>query len=126
MTEKTKTILIVEDEAPLRQALADKLGREGFTVLEAVNGENGLERALKGHPDLILLDIAMPVMDGIAMLKELRKDKWGKGVLVIILTNYSATEKVSEVLEGGAHDYIVKSDRLEDIIRLIKQKLDLL
>jgi len=124
--KEVKIILIVEDEAPLRQALADKLGREGFKVLEAVNGQEGLERALKEHPDLILLDIAMPIMDGTTMLKNLRKDKWGKRVSVIILTNYSAVEKVPEVLESGAHDYIVKSSRLEDIINLIKQKLDLI
>ena len=121
-----KKILIIEDEPALREALADKLSREGFSCLEAKNGLEGLDFALKEHPDLILLDIIMPVMDGMTMLEELRKNPWGKNVPVILLTNLSEVEKVAESLRHGIYDYLVKSDwSLEDIVKKVKGKLGL-
>ena len=119
-----KIILIVEDELSLRTALCDKLTREGFAVLEAKNGEEGLMVALRDHPDLILLDIIMPVMDGMTMLKRLRRDKWGKGVQVILLTNLSENEKVAQAIELGSHEYLVKSDwKIEDVVAKIRERL---
>ena len=124
--ENNKKILIVEDEVSLRNALCNKLAREGFSTLEAKNGEEGLEVALREHPDLILLDIIMPKMDGISMLKKLREDEWGKRVPVIVLTNLSDMEKVAEVAEGGAFDYLIKADwKLEDVVNKVKQKLNI-
>lgn len=76
---KEHTILIVEDDVPELNALRDKFTHEGFSILEAKNGEEGLATALREHPDLILLDIIMPVMDGMTMLVNLRKDPWGGG-----------------------------------------------
>ena len=74
-----KKILIVEDEAPLRNAISDILSFEGFTVFQAKNGQEGLDAALLEHPDLILLDLMMPVMDGLTMLEKLRQDQaYGK------------------------------------------------
>ncbi|MBI5221908.1 MAG: response regulator [Candidatus Magasanikbacteria bacterium] len=122
--ENKKTILIVEDEVSLLNALRDKLTREGFVTLEAKNGEEGLEVALREHPDLILLDIIMPVMDGMTMLSKLRNDSWGKKVKVIILTNLSDTEKVSAAMAKGTFDYLVKADwKLEEVIVKIKERL---
>ena len=72
-----KKILIVDDEPALLTALVDKFTRAGYTVGIAENGKEGLKLALKNRPDLILLDIIMPVMDGITMLYKLRKDSWG-------------------------------------------------
>lgn len=119
-----KKILIVEDEVSLLNALCDKLTGEGFTVLKAKNGEEGLEVALREHPDLILLDIVMPVMDGVTMLGLLRKDTWGKDVEVIILTNLNEPEKVAEVLEKEARDYLVKSDwTLQNVVKKIRERL---
>ncbi len=121
---KKQTILIVEDDIPELNALRDKLINEGFSTFEAKNGEEGLGVALLQHPDLILLDIVMPVMDGITMLKKLREDEWGKGVKVIILTNLSDVEKVSEAIMQGSHDYLVKSDwKLEDVVIKIRERL---
>ena len=71
------TILIIEDEPPLRKALVHRLGMEDFTVLEAADGEIGLEMALQHKPDLILLDVVMPNMDGLTAIKKLRQDPWG-------------------------------------------------
>lgn len=123
---KANKILIVEDEVSQRNALHDKLVREGFTIFEAKDGQAGLEVALREHPDLILLDIVMPVMDGLTMLHTLRIDDWGKDVPVIILTNLSEAEKVAESLERGVYDYLVKSDwKLEDIAKKVRLKLGL-
>lgn len=122
MTDK-KTILIVEDEIPELNALRDKFTRENFAILEAKNGEEGLEIALREHPDIILLDIIMPVMDGMTTLVELRKDLWGKDAKVILLTNLSEAERIPEPLRHAV-DYLVKSDwKLEDIVKKVREKL---
>lgn len=119
-----KKILIVEDEPPLRNALRDKLSRENFAVLEAKNGEEGLEIALRERPDLILLDIIMPVMDGITMLKKLRGDDWGKNAKVIMLTNLSDDESLANAIAQGSHEYLVKSDwKIEDVVAKIRERL---
>ena len=119
-----KKILIVEDETSLRNALCEKLTREGFAILEAKNGEEGLEVALREHPDLILLDIIMPVMDGMTMLKKLREDAWGKNAKVIILTNLSDNDKMAEAITQGTFDCLIKSDRtLEDVVKKVKERL---
>lgn len=126
MSSLQKQILIIEDETSQRNALIEKFTREGFAVLEAQNGEEGLDSALAKHPDMILLDIIMPVMDGIAMLKKLREDAWGKDAKVIMLTNLSDAEKVSEAMENKSFDYFVKTDiKLEDVVAMVKQRLGL-
>ncbi len=123
--ENKKTILIVEDERPLREALHDKFTQDGFSTLEAKNGEEGLEVALREHPDLILLDIVMPKMDGMTMLKKLREDKWGKDAKVTILTNLSDVDKISEAIAHSSHEYILKSDwKIEDIVAKVRELLE--
>jgi len=122
--ENKKTILIIEDERSLREALRDKLTREGFSTLEAKNGEEGLDVALREHPELILLDIVMPVMDGMTMLKKLREDAWGKNVKIIILTNLSDIEKIADSVKNEVYDYLVKTDwKLEDVVTKIRERL---
>ncbi|MBZ9572118.1 response regulator [Patescibacteria group bacterium] len=122
---KNKTILVVEDERAMLQILADRFTDEGFSVLEAKNGEEGLERAIKEHPDLILLDIILPKMNGITMLKKLRVDNWGKDVPVIILTNLSDMGTIAKALKDGVYDFLVKTDwKLEDIVKKVKEKLE--
>src|SRR3990167_10306088 len=92
-----KKVLIVEDEAPLRNAVTDILTFEGFTVFQGKNGQEGLDIALKEHPDLILLDLMMPVMDGLTMLGKLRQDPdWGKDASVILLTNINDPQKIAQ------------------------------
>lgn len=119
-----KKILIVEDEISLLNAIRDKLTHAGFSIIQAHNGKEGLEIALSEHPDLILLDIMMPVMDGITALKKMREDDWGKDAKVIILSNLSDNEKVAQALEQGTFDYLVKSNwKLEALVEEIKSKL---
>jgi two-component system, OmpR family, phosphate regulon response regulator PhoB len=125
MENKQKTILVVEDEAPLRNALGDKLKRAGFSVLEARNGEEGLDIATREQPDLILLDVMMPVMSGMAMLKQLREDEWGKNARVIMLTNLNDAEYVAGALDQGSCDYLIKSDwKIDDIVAKVKERLE--
>lgn len=120
-----KTILIVEDETPLRNALADILVFEGFNVLLSGDGKMGLETAAKYKPDLIVLDLIMPVMSGWAMLKELRGIKgWGETVPVFLLTNVG--EEAASPLAGPNTDHLVKSNWiLDDVMRRIKAALGL-
>jgi two-component system alkaline phosphatase synthesis response regulator PhoP len=118
------TLLIVEDEAPMLEILSDRSVRAGFRVLQAKNGEEGIAAALLHHPDCILLDIRMPVMDGITMLKKRRADAWGEHVPVVILTNVNESEKVDQVLRNKAYDYLVKSDwTADEIIARVKARL---
>ncbi len=122
-----KTILLVEDEASQRKALAEKFTREGFSVLEAKDGVEGLAVALKAQPDLILLDIVMPKMDGMTMLKKLRqKNAWGKTVPVILLTNLSAdSEDINKgIAENEPAYYLVKSDwSINDVVAKARERL---
>jgi len=121
-----KNPYIVEDDETLRKILKDKLTQEGFSVLTAKDGEEGLKASFKSNPDLILLDIVMPKMDGVDMLKKLREDGWGSKVPVLLLTNDSNPEHIKETLKADATDYLVKSDwKLEDVIKKIKETLKL-
>lgn len=123
---ESKTILIIEDEADLRDAIATALSYEGFTVLTAENGLMGLTIARTETPDLILLDLMMPKMDGITMLKNLRSDKRGEGIKVIVMTAFDDLEKIAEVLEAGGDEYLVKTKiTLAEIVQKVKIKLGL-
>jgi DNA-binding response OmpR family regulator len=112
-----KTILIVEDEKSLREAIVDILRLKNFLPLEAKNGKEGVKLALSKHPDLILLDLIMPEMDGMVALKKIREDAWGEKVPIIILTNLSTAN------EQSTH-YLIKSDwKLHDIVKKIEEVL---
>jgi len=121
-----KTILIIEDERPLLTALSSKLSHEGFSILQASDGETGLSMALEKHPDLILLDIVMPKMDGLTMLDMLRRDDWGKTVPIIVLTNLSDAARFEESMRKNVFDYLIKTDwKIEDVVIKVKEKLQL-
>jgi len=120
---KEKIILIVEDEAVLIKALQIRMAKSGFKVVLAKNGKEGLKQALELRPDLILLDLVMPVMDGLTMLKKLREDKWGKKATVFILSNLSDEYKKVEAKELGIENYLIKSDEsLENLVKIIKKR----
>ncbi|HXK31214.1 MAG TPA: response regulator, partial [Candidatus Paceibacterota bacterium] len=113
---------------PLRQALLDILMYEKFTVFQARNGEDGLALALKENPDIILLDIIMPIMDGLTMLKKLRKSgSYGARVPVIILSNLTV---YNESLEGDVstthpESYLLKTNwAIEDVVKIVKSVLE--
>lgn len=119
-----KTILIVEDDNELREALSTALSYEHFTVLAADNGTTGLGIALEKHPDLILLDVVMPHMDGLTVLGKLREDEWGKGVPVIIMTVLDDLKKIAEVVAAGGDEYVIKAEiTLGALVQKVKDRL---
>ncbi|MCK5356972.1 MAG: response regulator, partial [Elusimicrobiales bacterium] len=96
----------------------------GYEVLTASDGQSGLDAAIAKKPDLILLDIMMPKMDGMTMLKKLRQHPNGKRVPIIILTNLSSEEKLIEANKEGVTDYFIKSDwEIEELPDLVANKL---
>jgi len=124
--KKILVVEIVEDDRPLLSVLSERFTNEGYKVLSAITGEEGLDLALKHRPDLILLDIVMPKMDGLTMLKKLREDSWGKTANVILLTNLSADEKITKaVTELEPSYYLIKTDwKMDDIVERVKSALE--
>jgi CheY-like chemotaxis protein len=114
---KKKTVLIVEDDNVLRKVLSDKMNVEGWRAIEASNGRDGLVFALEKHPDVILLDLMLPEMDGISLLAELRKDEWGKDAKVIVMSNLIKGVGLMEKAEQyKVADYVEKADMSLDLI----------
>lgn len=109
MSGDKKKILIVEDDRFLSEMYVTKLVEEGFEVEVAFDGEEGLVKAKETAPDLILLDIVLPKMDGFEVLQSLKKSKDALGVPVIALTNLGQKEEVEKGLKLGASDYIIKA-----------------
>ncbi|MFA5840799.1 MAG: response regulator [Candidatus Paceibacterota bacterium] len=121
-------ILVVEDEKILANTLTEKLDAEKFDVIESFNGLDGLEFALQRHPDLILLDILMPKMNGFEVIKKLNEDPWGVNAKVIILTNVGdpgdAVAKSGLTGLGKNYEYLTKANTsLEEVVLRIKHKL---
>ena len=109
MENKGKKILLVEDDVTLIDMYSLKFKEEGYNLLTAENGETGLALALKELPDVILLDIMMPKMDGFAVLAELKKNATTKNIPVLMLSNLGQTADVEKGEAMGAKDYIVKA-----------------
>ncbi len=119
-----RKILIVEDETDVQKILTENLKQAGYQVVNATNGEKGVKAALQEHPDLILMDIIMPVKDGMTALKEIRRDAWGKNVPVIVLTNLSDGDRSETADNLGVQDYLVKADwDLREVVEKVKQML---
>ena len=102
-------VLIVEDDAAIAGLYRDRLTLDGHTVVVAEGGKAGLDAALSGRPDIILLDVQLPDFDGMTLLKRLRADERDRGTPVILLTNTTAPEGLNE-LEGMYSDYLIKVD----------------
>lgn len=115
--------MIVEDESGLREAMAEVIATTGYEVLTANDGEQGLATALEQKPDLILLDLRMPVMDGLTMLSRLRDDEWGATVKVMVMTALDDLNSASTAhQEGPLVEYIVKTNiSLEDLTAKVKE-----
>lgn len=124
MQSVRQRILIVEDEGPLSEVLKERFENEGFDVLIAKDGIEGLDMALHKKPDLILLDIIMPKLGGLDMLKQLRAQEAGKTVPVVVLTNLSDSKEVHEALTYGARDFLVKADwAISDVVESVRKQL---
>ncbi|MFN7140740.1 MAG: response regulator transcription factor, partial [Limisphaerales bacterium] len=111
-------ILIIEDELPMRTALSDCLQSEGYRVLTADNGECGLKKALEEQPDLILLDVMMPRLDGFEVAAELRRLK--QTVPILMLTAKGMVQDRVAGLDAGADDYLVKPFSLDELLARVR------
>lgn len=124
MQDSSKLILIVEDEPPLSEILKDHFENEGFRIIVAKDGEEGLGLALSKKPDMILLDINLPKLNGLDMLKQLRTYEAGKSIPAIALTNLNDTKEVNEALASGVSDFLVKADwSIADVVESVRRKL---
>lgn len=120
--DKELKVLLIEDEKDLSDSIKDGLESVGISTLQAFDGKEGLRVALGNKPYLIMLDLYMPVMDGMAFLKLLREDEeYGAGARVIVLTNLADREKVTEATDLNVLDYIIKSNSsIQDVINKVK------
>jgi DNA-binding response OmpR family regulator len=107
---RTKKILLIEDDKTLAEMYQNKLAHEGYQVVVSQNGGDGLEAAIRVQPDIILLDILLPQMDGMTVMKKLRQTPWGNKVPIIILTNLNPDDKILKgVVEDHPAYYLMKA-----------------
>jgi len=110
MTTKEKRILLVEDDRFLRRACEGSMRQRGFTVLTATDGEEGLRLARAEPPDLILLDMLMPKLSGLEVLRALKAEEGTRVIPVLVLSNSSREGDMQEAMKLGAVGYLVKAD----------------
>jgi DNA-binding response OmpR family regulator len=121
MPEGTRRILIVEDDRFLRKAAEAALRRHGFAVLTAADGEEGLRVARAEVPDLVLLDLIMPGLQGFEVLRQLKADQATSKIPVIVMSNLSQDSDMEQALTGGAEAYLIKANlSLDDLVKRIK------
>ena len=117
-------LLIVEDDQSIRDLYCLKLTKSGFDVSSADNGGKGLEMATKILPDIILLDVMMPVMNGFEVLKKLRKNKDTADIPVIILSNFGEVDQMTNGFTSGATDYLIKAEHTpSDVVEIVNETL---
>ena len=116
-----KNILIIEDDAFLRDLISKKLSSVDFSISEAIDGESGLKKAKEESPDLILLDLLLPAMDGFEVLSTLKNDKKTSAIPIIILSNLGQKEDLDKGMGLGAADYLIKAQFTpEEIVAKVK------
>ncbi|TSC96328.1 MAG: two component transcriptional regulator, winged helix family protein [Parcubacteria group bacterium Athens1014_10] len=119
-------ILIIEDDQFLRELCEKKLKKEGFNVLTAIDGKSGLEKIIEEKPDLVLLDIVLPMMDGFEVLKRIRQqnDMEIITIPIIILSNLGQENDLEKAKKLGANDYLIKAQfTTDEITEKIKKNL---
>jgi two-component system KDP operon response regulator KdpE len=117
---KSATILVVDDEPQIRRVMRATLTSQGYTIVEARDGQEALAKLRTEHPDLVLLDVNMPVMDGLEACREIRS---GSAIPVIMLTVRSAEKDKVRALDAGADDYIVKPFGIQELLARIRAAL---
>ena len=121
--EKQK-ILIVDDSTDLRESMAEILEIKGYDTLIADSGKTAIEIALAQHPNLILLDLRMPDIDGFEVIRTLRKDEWGKNAKILILTASGESDEIPDAIEMKTRDFLLKTEwGLHNISERIEEKL---
>jgi two-component system, OmpR family, alkaline phosphatase synthesis response regulator PhoP len=108
--EEDVTVLLIEDDEAAAEMYRLRLQRDGYTVITASDGEEGLRRAREDHPDLVYLDIRLPKLDGLEVLRQIRASAETAALPVIILSNYGEPDLREKGLQLGVLDYLVKAD----------------
>lgn len=119
----SKTILSVDDSASIRQMVKMTLGGAGYSVIEAIDGREGLAKIEGGGIHMVLTDLNMPNMDGIAMIRAVRASPAGKGLPIVFLTTESDDGKKAEARAAGATAWIVKPFQAEQLLAVVKKVL---
>ena len=124
MNGARQRILVIEDDSFLLKMYEAALSREGFEVLSTADGQTGLKLAKEKKPDLILLDLILPRLDGFAVLKRLKKDQATSGIPVLILSNLGQEADIERGLKLGASDYLIKTEHtVKQVGEKIRQTL---
>ena len=118
----SKTILVVDDNTDSRDLIHVLLTRMGFTVLDALDGRDGLYKAHAEHPDLIITDIGMPNLDGIGMIRELRAQSYFEDLPIVALTSYGQKQR-EEAMKAGANLVLRKPSVFESLVDAVKELL---
>jgi len=116
-----KKILVVDDEVQLVEMIKIRLESNGYEVITAYNGEEGVEKAIAEQPGLILLDIMMPGMDGFETLRKLKKDAKTTYMAIVMLTAKAETQSIMQAENLGSADYIIKPFDTEELLDLVKK-----
>ena len=116
-------VVAIDDEADILRLVRIKLEKEGFDVITAVDGEDGLAKVLEVRPDIMIVDVRMPKMDGYEVVKEVRKKKGKKTPITIMLTASANPRDIVRGLEGGADDYITKPFSPRELVERINVAL---
>jgi two-component system KDP operon response regulator KdpE len=114
------TILVVDDEPQIRRVMRTTLSAQGYAIVEARNGQEALEKLRSERPDLVLLDVNMPVMDGLEVCREMRR---GSDVAIIMLTVRSFDQDKVRALDAGADDYVVKPFGIQELLARVRAVL---
>lgn len=117
------TLLVIEDEAPLRANLVRIFSAEGYTVIAAADGEEGIRRVREGKPDLVICDILMPLVDGFGVLASLRSRPETAELPFIFLTASADKENLQRGLRSGANEYVTKPFKIADLLAAVKRRL---
>ncbi|OHA00794.1 MAG: hypothetical protein A3C07_01985 [Candidatus Sungbacteria bacterium RIFCSPHIGHO2_02_FULL_47_11] len=122
MSANKKKIALLDDDEILARLTVGELTKAGFTVMHASDGEAGWKLIQAELPELVLLDIVMPKLDGIGVLKKIKEDEKTKNIPVVMLTNLDDTQKVAEAMQLGARSYLVKTDwKISDVIKKVEE-----
>ena len=123
MPLKDPTVLVVEDDAGMREFLKNVLAPEGFAVYTADTGQEGIKQALTITPDLVLLDLLMPTMDGVAVCKALRTNKETENIPILVVTGTESRQQIEESMTGGADDFVSKPIDVRDLLVRVRAML---
>lgn len=118
-----RKILIIDDDMLIRELLKNQLSAKPYEIIEAKNGVEGISKAISDKPDLILLDLHMPGMDGVEVIKKIKAQDNTKEIPIIVLTASGLNDEVVEALHSGANDFLTKQYQPDELIKKIEKHI---